>query len=625
MAGYNGNGGAIHSDNSIMNIVNCVFTENTASWSGGVFYIENNSDIYIDTCTFSDNKTYDAGGVFYVDSSSVTILNSIFERNNSYSGHSFINSGGVLYSVNNSDCSISSSNFIGNFVVKDDFGVINYGGVFGGLDSLSTISNSIFAYNKGGGTIEIIDSLNVPKVYCSNFYSNANEDWSTDFTWLSVSNNNFSLDPLFCDTANSNYQIYDNSPCAPGNNACSTLIGAFGVGCVFPFIDNVLLSNEESDNVINHSPELSWNESSLQTEIEIAIGTDNDWVVAEMWNPAPLTSADTFVTYNGSTLIDGETYYGRLKVSNGTAWSDWFEFSFRMNSKPTTPVALSPIDNTITNSTPTLWIDNSFDVEGDSLFYDFSGNKFTGTGMVYEPLLVGNKIVEQTDSTSLDVPSPLEENALFFWEVRAYDGYEYSGWTTLLSSAFWVNDVNEPPTAPVALNPDETTSPLYNMQPTFSWIESDDPDPFFDIYYKLHLAIDSNFIFETVIDSIYSTDSIAVNTYTLTFPLEYSKQYWWKVEATDSLGVSSMSNRQHFWTSCCVGIRGNVDSDLLDQIDIADLVYLVAYMFQGGFPYSCEDEADIDGSGGETPIDISDLVILVAYMFQGGDAPADCP
>jgi hypothetical protein len=82
---------------------------------------------------------------------------------------------------------------------------------------------------------------------------------------------------------------------------------------------------------------------------------------------------------------------------------------------------------------------------------------------------------------------------------------------------------------------------------------------------------------------------------------------------------------------CCVGIRGNVDSDQLDAIDISDLVYLVDYMFTGGPAPTCWSEANIDGSGpvgaedGSADIDISDLVYLVDYMFNGGLVPVSCP
>jgi len=85
--------------------------------------------------------------------------------------------------------------------------------------------------------------------------------------------------------------------------------------------------------------------------------------------------------------------------------------------------------------------------------------------------------------------------------------------------------------------------------------------------------------------------------------------------------------------TCCMGaIRGNVDMDPGDVIDISDLVFLVDYMFTGGPPPTCAEEANIDGSccaSGSSEslsdIDISDLVYLVDYMFNGGPAPPPCP
>ncbi len=76
--------------------------------------------------------------------------------------------------------------------------------------------------------------------------------------------------------------------------------------------------------------------------------------------------------------------------------------------------------------------------------------------------------------------------------------------------------------------------------------------------------------------------------------------------------------------SCCIGIRGNVNGDISDQIDIADLVFLVGFMFQNQATPPCMEEADINASGGITPIDISDLVAMVGYMFQGGASPSPC-
>jgi hypothetical protein len=71
---------------------------------------------------------------------------------------------------------------------------------------------------------------------------------------------------------------------------------------------------------------------------------------------------------------------------------------------------------------------------------------------------------------------------------------------------------------------------------------------------------------------------------------------------------------------CCEGIRGNVDGDSLDQVDISDLNAMVDFIFHGG-EISCLAEADVDGDG---QVDISDLVYLVDFMFQGGPAPVAC-
>jgi len=86
--------------------------------------------------------------------------------------------------------------------------------------------------------------------------------------------------------------------------------------------------------------------------------------------------------------------------------------------------------------------------------------------------------------------------------------------------------------------------------------------------------------------------------------------------------------------SCC-RLRGDVDHDGSFTPNIADLVYLVSYMFQGGPVPPCDEpylpdcpvqyypEADVDGDGSCTP-NIADLVYLVAYMFQGGPIPPAC-
>ena len=74
---------------------------------------------------------------------------------------------------------------------------------------------------------------------------------------------------------------------------------------------------------------------------------------------------------------------------------------------------------------------------------------------------------------------------------------------------------------------------------------------------------------------------------------------------------------------CCF-LRGDVNHSGVPPLDIADLVYLVDFMFNAGPEPECFDEGDVDASGVE-PIDIADLVYLVDFMFNAGPQPPACP
>ena len=86
-------------------------------------------------------------------------------------------------------------------------------------------------------------------------------------------------------------------------------------------------------------------------------------------------------------------------------------------------------------------------------------------------------------------------------------------------------------------------------------------------------------------------------------------------EDTDSDGVGD--------ACCCANIRGNINGDPLDNIDISDLTYLVSFAFKGGPGAPCPSEANVNGDMAGS-IDISDVTALVSYMFKGGPDPALC-
>jgi hypothetical protein len=62
------------------------------------------------------------------------------------------------------------------------------------------------------------------------------------------------------------------------------------------------------------------------------------------------------------------------------------------------------------------------------------------------------------------------------------------------------------------------------------------------------------------------------------------------------------------------------DANGSGDVDIDDVVYLIAYIFSGGSPPDPLIAGDANCSG---DIDIDDVVYLIAYIFSGGNEPCD--
>lgn len=70
---------------------------------------------------------------------------------------------------------------------------------------------------------------------------------------------------------------------------------------------------------------------------------------------------------------------------------------------------------------------------------------------------------------------------------------------------------------------------------------------------------------------------------------------------------------------CCV-LRGDANHN--GESNVADLTYLVGYLFRGGALPPCPPEGDISG---DDEINITDITALVSYLFRGGSVPSPCP
>jgi hypothetical protein len=96
------------------------------------------------------------------------------------------------------------------------------------------IEYCIIAFTESGYGVGATDGYE-PTVTCCDVYGNAGGNYEPTIGDQTGSDGNFSLDPELCGIEEENYELYDTSPCLPGNHGCGmTLIGAYEQGCESP-------------------------------------------------------------------------------------------------------------------------------------------------------------------------------------------------------------------------------------------------------------------------------------------------------------------------------------------------------------------------------------------------------
>jgi hypothetical protein len=96
--------------------------------------------------------------------------------------------------------------------------------------STPQLFNCIIALNSEGAAIHCIGS-SCPSLTCCDIFGNVGGDWVGEIANQYEINGNISYDPLFCDYNANDYSLEGQSPCAPANNDCGVLMGAWPVGC----------------------------------------------------------------------------------------------------------------------------------------------------------------------------------------------------------------------------------------------------------------------------------------------------------------------------------------------------------------------------------------------------------
>ena len=105
-------------------------------------------------------------------------------------------------------------------------------------------------------------------------------------------------------------------------------------------------------------------------------------------------------------------------------------------------------------------------------------------------------------------------------------------------------------------------------------------------------------------------------TYTLRIP---------KSQVVSMNGFERAFEIRHFATLtpvCCENLRGNVDCDPADGVDISDLSAMIDALYLTFSPLCCKEEANVDGFG---QVDIGDLSTLIDYLYISFTPLPSCP
>ncbi len=236
-----GNGGGIWVDGVSPTIQNCVFENNSGhalncTWAAPAVsncrFIGNTGDYggavrcsggeaRFTNCTFENNSAQYNGGALYCTWSSPTVANCLFDGNYAQQGGAISS----LYYLGDAGSPMILTNCT---FIKNSANVA--AGIYLDTAGMPFINNCIIAFSTQGEAISV-NGGGEPALSCCDIYGNAGGDWVGYIANQYGVSGNFSRDPLFCDFADGDYRITANSPCAPANNSCVSLIGAYGVGC----------------------------------------------------------------------------------------------------------------------------------------------------------------------------------------------------------------------------------------------------------------------------------------------------------------------------------------------------------------------------------------------------------
>ncbi|NJD22512.1 MAG: T9SS type A sorting domain-containing protein [Melioribacter sp.] len=267
---------------------------------------------------------------------------------------------------------------------------------------------------------------------------------------------------------------------------------------------------------------LSWNASTGADHYWLQIATNQSFA-----NPTIIDSSIKGTSYQANNLAVSTNYYWRVKSINSAGSSGWSSaWSFSTVSgqiqPPAQPTLVSPIDKSINQPTSITFTWNPA-ANADHYFIQVSTDQ-TFSNIVY----TNNAIT----GTSHQVNN-LQNNKTYYWQVKAANAGGQSTWSAAWS---FTTSQQTTPGTPILSSPANGAAD----QPTtvtLSWSSVTNATS-----YYLQVAKDATFN-NKVFD-----DSTLTSNYKQVSSLTQATQYFWRVNARNSIGVSNWSSVWSFTT-----------------------------------------------------------------------------
>jgi streptogramin lyase len=211
-----------------------------------------------------------------------------------------------------------------------------------------------------------------------------------------------------------------------------------------------------------------------QLSYEYEVYADGGLTTLAVGGTVPETAGITAWTVS-APLTENATYYWRARAYDGKLYGPWMApATFRVNTyddPPSAPTISSPVDGVaVSTLTPALAVGNAADPDSESLTYNFQ----VALDADFSAIVASVKgVASGTGTTSWTVPESLLENGTYYWRAQADDWLVEGPWSA--TSRFFVNTVNDPPTAPVITAPGNGST-LPALEADIVATNSQDPD-----------------------------------------------------------------------------------------------------------------------------------------------------